>query len=181
MKPTPLYWMSSAAFAPDPTLLAVSPASAPAPRPQDPGLLPMQAAQSLPRSTGSGWLPPSFPTVAPTARSRTYQFTIPGQPRDVGEVRVTLEPASILIHDLKVTPTKRGDGLGAQLLETALRFGARAGRRIARLDADDDGSGKLLRWYQKAGFRFAGVGRAGRPAMRADIGKALEAIRHVQR
>ena len=143
----------------------------------------MRAAQSLagPTAFTDARRVPSRASHADVRTRQTFRFTIPGHPSRDGEVRVTLEPRGIWIHDLKVDPGLRGEGFGLDLLQSALRFGARAGKRLARLDADDVGSGKLLRWYEQAGFRISGVGRKGKPAMRADIGQALTAIRRRQR
>lgn len=141
----------------------------------------MRAAQSLAGPmVGSGLSWRSSPGQS-GCNQQTFSFTIPGHPSAEGEVRVTVEPRSILIHDLKVDQMLRGEGFGLELLQSALRFGSCVGKRIARLDADDGGSGKLLRWYERAGFRISGVGREGKPAMRADIGKALTAIGRLRR
>ncbi|MCC6554455.1 MAG: GNAT family N-acetyltransferase [Polyangiaceae bacterium] len=74
---------------------------------------------------------------------------------------------AVYIHDLQVLPRYRGSGLGAQLMAAALRIGAGWGRTRAWLEAADDGSGRLVRWYERLGFERAGPGAHGMPLMRA--------------
>jgi ribosomal protein S18 acetylase RimI-like enzyme len=106
--------------------------------------------------------------------SRIYRFSALQGEREAGEVRVRFaRPAAIFIHDLNVARPYRGRGLGVRLVDAALRFGARNHCTRARLEADDNGSGRLLRWYRGLGFRPAGMGTRGSPAMEADIGRAL--------
>ncbi len=103
-----------------------------------------------------------------------FSFTATIGGRDVGGVHVDLVgPSEIAIHDLAVARPFRGAGVGAALMRAALSLGARLGRTLARLEADDDGSGKLIRWYRGLGFEEAGTSARGRPAMQADIRRAL--------
>jgi GNAT superfamily N-acetyltransferase len=131
--------------------------------------LPARAARSpdAPRKPATRLRGPTGSGAGP------YRFTVEGRRGEMGEVRVRLDPGGILIHDLKVAPAYRGAGLGVALVRAALRFGASAGREVARLEADDDGSGRLLRWYHALGFKRAGWGPHGRPALEARVGPAL--------
>ncbi|MEM9458280.1 MAG: GNAT family N-acetyltransferase [Myxococcota bacterium] len=100
----------------------------------------------------------------------SYRFTIEGLGGEVGEVRVRLDPVGIYIHDLEVARSARGRGLGRVLLHAAVLFGARLGKGVAHLEADDDGSGRLLRWYRGLGFHGVGLGAQGKPALAMNIG-----------
>jgi GNAT superfamily N-acetyltransferase len=152
----------------------------------------MRARQSL---DGAGGAVAHAPRPPPVTRGRA-QMTLragatPAGPfrisaalghRDVGQVEVDLSGRSeIAIHDLVVAPPFRGAGLGAALVGAALRFGARAGRSRARLEADDDGSGRLVRWYRGLGFTPIGTSPRGLPTMQADIGRAISAPRPAPR
>lgn len=78
-------------------------------------------------------------------------------------------PAEILVTDLAVTPEHRGAGVGSALMHAAMRLGARLGRTHAVLEADDDGTGRLVRWYGRLGFRRAGLGPHGQPRLVAAL------------
>jgi GNAT superfamily N-acetyltransferase len=89
---------------------------------------------------------------------------------------VTVRPSgreALWISHLEVAPPERGRGLGVRLLDAALKLGARAGRRTACLEADDDGSGRLLRWYRGLGFALAGRSPEGRPLLSTDIHRSI--------
>jgi ribosomal protein S18 acetylase RimI-like enzyme len=160
-------------------------AALPAPPPvPPPALLPMRARQSLGDARGTTGLAagPARQEAGVTVRAGAsparpggpYRFTAVLGNRDVGQVEVDLAGrAEITIHDLAVAPPFRGAGLGAALVGAALRFGARAGRSRAWLEADDDGSGRLVRWYRSLGFTPIGTSPRGNPTLQADIRRAL--------
>lgn len=116
--------------------------------------------------------------AAPMSPNGPFLFTATVGDRNVGQVQVDLSGRSeIAIHDLAVAPAFRGAGLGTALVAAALRFGARAGRSRARLEADDDGSGRLIRWYRGLGFTPIGTSPRGLPTMQADLRRPLSAGR----
>lgn len=99
-----------------------------------------------------------------------YRFTAAVAGAAAGQVRVHLHgPAEILITDLAVTPKHRGAGVGGALMHAAMHLGARLGRTRAILEADDDGTGRLVRWYGRLGFRRAGLGSHGQPRLVASL------------
>ncbi len=44
-------------------------------------------------------------------------------------------------------------------------------RRELPPDAEDDGSGRLVQWYESQGFQRTGAGRDGMPAFEAEVGR----------
>lgn len=161
--------------APRPAPLPPSPAPCPTPRPPAPTPTPapacglrMHATAAL-APTRARFAPPSATRPALAARrvgADAWQLAVARGRRTLGGVGVDLDgPARIFLHDLKVEPAARGAGLGASLVAGALRLGRAAGRRIARLIADDDGSGRLLDWYGRLGFVASGRGGPRRPEL----------------
>ncbi|HEX8110041.1 MAG TPA: GNAT family N-acetyltransferase, partial [Kofleriaceae bacterium] len=73
------------------------------------------------------------------------------------------------LYNLRVEAEHRGRGGGEELVRAAAVAGERIGKRTLALEADDDGSGKLVRWYQSQGFRPAGETRDGKPAFEAPV------------
>jgi GNAT superfamily N-acetyltransferase len=142
-----------------------------------PPALRMAASASL-HTTSRGMLEPVAPGPARNwprlhkasgVHAGPHRLRLVGAQGELGGVSVSLEQGAIHIHDLELVPPVRGMGLGIALLDSALRFGAYRGARVARLEADDDGSGRLLRWYARLGFVQAGVSRDGHPLMQLDI------------
>ncbi|PTL83703.1 N-acetyltransferase [Vitiosangium sp. GDMCC 1.1324] len=139
------------------------------------GLPPMTAAQSLhppseperlgrPGGEPAPWLPMDILCETPDSEV-------------VGQVSVSPSgPGAILIQNLRVQEPHRGQGLGVWLVAEALRLGGRQGRGRAWLEADDNGSGRLLRWYRALGFRDIGQGAHGQPAMETSLARALPAV-----
>jgi ribosomal protein S18 acetylase RimI-like enzyme len=91
--------------------------------------------------------------------------------RAVGGADVLLEKGQARLYNLRVDDEHRGRGGGDELLRAAADASARVGRRTLELDAQDDGSGKLVEWYEQQGFRRTGVGRKGMPALEAEVGR----------
>jgi GNAT superfamily N-acetyltransferase len=136
----------------------------------------MTAAQSLsPPPPGTVFAP--FLRGASSDPAPTY-FVCEAASGPVGRVRVNPSgPKSIHIEDLSVREGHRGQGLGARLLGAALELGQRWGRGRVWLEAQDSGSGRLVAWYQRFGFRLSGRGPHGRPLLEAHTAWALPVIR----
>ncbi|AKJ00553.1 Hypothetical protein AA314_02179 [Archangium gephyra] len=96
----------------------------------------------------------------------------------LGRVRVSPSgPDAIHLSNLLVREPFRGRDLGGYLLAESLRLGARWGRPRAWLEADDQGSGRLLRWYRKLGFHPMGEGPHGRPRLEAHASRVMPRLR----
>ena len=91
--------------------------------------------------------------------------------RAVGQADVVLEKGQARLYNLEVDDEHRGRGGGDELLRAAADASARVGRRRLGLDAEDDGSGRLVDWYESQGFERAGVGRDGMAALEADVSR----------
>jgi ribosomal protein S18 acetylase RimI-like enzyme len=89
--------------------------------------------------------------------------------RAVGGADVVLEGSRTKLYNLHVDAEHRSRGGGEALVRAAAVASERIGKRTIALEADDDGSGKLLRWYQSQGFRSTGTDSAGRPALEANV------------
>ncbi|HWU90092.1 MAG TPA: GNAT family N-acetyltransferase [Kofleriaceae bacterium] len=87
----------------------------------------------------------------------------------VGAADVVLEGQRTKLYNLRVEAEHRGRGGGEELVRAAAAASERIGKRTLTLEADDDGSGKLVRWYQSQGFRPIGEGRDGKPAFEASV------------
>lgn len=94
--------------------------------------------------------------------------------RNVGSVMVHVGGgATALVTDLGVDTAHRSQGVGKALLASAAQTGMRFGKARVALTADDNGSGKLNRWYGGLGFARAGNDARGRPRMEAQAGRIL--------
>jgi ribosomal protein S18 acetylase RimI-like enzyme len=89
--------------------------------------------------------------------------------RAVGGADVVLEGQRAKLYNLRVEDEHRGRGGGEELVRAAAVASERIGKRTLALEADDDGSGKLVRWYQSQGFRPTGEGDGGKPALEAPV------------
>lgn len=89
--------------------------------------------------------------------------------RPVGAADVVLEQGDAKLYNLNIAEEHRGRGGGEKLLRAAADASARVGKRKLRLEAEDNGSGRLTRWYQSQGFQSVGQGRAGLPAFEARV------------
>jgi len=89
--------------------------------------------------------------------------------RAVGAADVVLDGPRAKLYNLRVEAEHRGRGGGEELVRAAAVASERIGKRTLALEADDDGSGKLLRWYHSQGFREAGEGDDGKPAFEAPV------------
>ena len=77
---------------------------------------------------------------------------------------------------MKVEASHRGQNIGGMLMASALRAGQQLGRSRVTLASQDDGSGRLTRWYQRMGFERAGINALGYPNLQATIGRVLASV-----
>ena len=125
------------------------------------------AAQAKPLPSGRGM----FQIKASEQGPGMQHLDLYERGRAVGGADVVLERGEARLYNLRVDDEHRGRGGGERLLKAAAEASARAGRRTLSLDAEDDGSGRLVEWYESQGFSRTGVGREGMPAFEADVGR----------
>ena len=89
--------------------------------------------------------------------------------RVVGAADVVVERQHAKLYNLRVDADHRGRGGGEALVRAAALASTQTGRPTLALEADDNGSGKLLDWYRSQGFRDAGSGTNGKPALSAPV------------
>lgn len=126
------------------------------PRPGAPGAPPQppRPAQAKPASPAP---PPqqggSFRVVTTNAAGGPRQIRIAAGGRDIGSLEV-LDAGrdAVRVVNLKVDPDQRGQGAGAHLMRAAASEGMRMGKTRVTLESQDNGSGKLTRWYERMGF-----------------------------
>jgi predicted GNAT family acetyltransferase len=109
-----------------------------------------------PPQQGSGF---RIQTSSPAGGPR--QIRIAAGSREIGSVEV-LDGGrdAVRVVNLKVDPDQRGQGAGAHLMRAAASEGMRMGKTRVTLESQDNGSGKLTRWY--AGMGFMPRGRSDR-------------------
>jgi GNAT acetyltransferase-like protein len=90
-------------------------------------------------------------TSSPPGGSR--QIRIASGNREIGSVEV-LDAGrdAVQVVNLKVDSDQRGHGAGVQLMRAAAFEGLRRGKSRVTLASQDNGSGKLTRWYEGMGF-----------------------------
>ena len=106
----------------------------------------------------------------------SYRLTAGAGGRPIGSVMVhARDRGSVEVTDLRVEPSHREHGIGKQLLASAARTGQRFGKAKVTLAAQDNGSGRLTRWYKGLGFSQVGVNQHGYPQLEAPISQVLGA------
>ena len=130
----------------------VAPPRAGAPgSPQQPGK-PAAPAQAKP-----GPQPPQpgngFRVLTANPPGGAHQIRIAAGGREIGSVEI-LDGGrdAVRVVNLKVDPDQRGQGAGAHLMRAAAVEGMRMGKTRVTLESQDNGSGKLTRWYEGMGF-----------------------------
>jgi ribosomal protein S18 acetylase RimI-like enzyme len=104
----------------------------------------------------------------------SYRLTAGPGGNPVGSLVVhTKRGATAEVTDLGVAPGHRDQGIGRQLLVSAARAGLRSGNSKLSLSAQDNGTGKLTRWYKDMGFQQVGVNGRGMPVLEAPISRLL--------
>lgn len=125
------------------------------PRPGAPGgpPLPVHPVQAKPGPQAAPQQGAGFRIVTTNAAGGPRQIRIAAGGREVGSLEV-LEAGrdAVRVVNLKVDPDQRGQGAGAQLMRAAASEGMRMGKTRVTLESQDNGSGKLTRWYERMGF-----------------------------
>jgi ribosomal protein S18 acetylase RimI-like enzyme len=104
----------------------------------------------------------------------SYRLTAGPGASPVGSLVVhTRRGAAAEVTDLGVAPGHRDRGIGRQLLVSAARAGLRSGNSKLSLSAQDNGTGRLTRWYKDLGFQQVGVNGRGMPVLEAPISRLL--------
>lgn len=82
-----------------------------------------------------------------------HQIRIAAGGREIGSVEL-LDGGrdAVRVVNLKVDPDQRGQGAGSHLMRAAAFEGMRMGKTRVTLESQDNGSGKLTRWYEGMGF-----------------------------
>ena len=122
--------------------------------------------------TASDRANPGLINVSPPTKAGqdSYQIVAGSGGQPIGSVIVHARGNSTIeVTDLKVEPSHRGQGLGGMLMASALQAGRQLGRSRVVLASQDDGSGRLTRWYQRMGFEHAGSNSFGCTKLEASI------------
>ena len=141
-----------AAPAAQPRVSPVAPPRSTAPgAPQQPGKpgTPAQAKPGpQPPQPGNGY---RIVTASPPGGA--HQIRIAAGGREIGSVEL-LDGGrdAVRVVNLKVDTDQRGQGAGSHLMRAAAFEGMRMGKTRVTLESQDNGSGKLTRWYQGMGF-----------------------------
>jgi ribosomal protein S18 acetylase RimI-like enzyme len=94
--------------------------------------------------------------------------------REIGSVMVRAgDRATAEVTDLGVDAAHREHGVGKMLLASAARAGLQMGRSKVALAAQDDGSGRLTRWYKQMGFAQVGAHPKGFPRLEAPASRLI--------
>jgi ribosomal protein S18 acetylase RimI-like enzyme len=109
---------------------------------------------------------------APVGKDR-FRVTAASDGRTVGSAMVHTGGPAARVTDLGVDTPWRDRGIGVKLLTSAAQTGLRAGSHKLVLEAQDNGSGKLTRWYRQIGFQQVGVDGLGHPKMEIPIARLL--------
>lgn len=90
------------------------------------------------------------------------QLSVLHEGRQIGKVDVLPSGRDMAkVYNLEVDAAYRGQGAGDILLRAAGRAGASMGKARIGLESQDNGSGRLTRWYRSEGFHQVGVSDRG--------------------
>jgi len=131
---------------------AVRPVAPPRPSPVAPPR-PAQPAQAKPAPQAPQPQGGGFRIVSTNTPAGPHQIRIAAGGREIGSVEV-LDAGrdAVRVVNLKVDPDQRGNGAGAHLIRAVASEGMRMGKTRVTLESQDNGSGKLTRWYERMGF-----------------------------
>ncbi len=125
------------------------------PRPGAPGGPPLPAHPAQAKPGPQAPQPPQggFRVMTSHNSGGPHQIRIAAAGREVGSLEM-LDAGrdAVRVVNLKVDPDQRGQGAGAQLMRAAAAEGMRMGKTRVTLESQDNGSGKLTRWYEGMGF-----------------------------
>ncbi|HEX7181646.1 MAG TPA: GNAT family N-acetyltransferase [Thermoanaerobaculia bacterium] len=142
---------TSAPAAVKPTVTQAKPGGPPAP------------SQASPRS--------SFHIATTSVSDSARQIRISANGQRVGSVEVRVAGQdSVKVLNLEVDTSHRKQGAGIQLMRAAVTEGVRMGRSRVTLESQDNGTGKLTRWYQRMGFQPRGRSDRGMVVLEAPAG-----------
>jgi ribosomal protein S18 acetylase RimI-like enzyme len=114
--------------------------------------------------------------LVPTGTS-SFRLAANVEGRSVGSVMVHAGPkAAVEVTDLGVASSYREQGIGKMLLASAARTGRLLGKSRVSLAAQDNGSGRLNRWYREMGFTQAGLNSRGHIEFEAPISRLDRSI-----
>lgn len=109
-----------------------------------------------------------------------WRLTASAAGQEIGGVELQASGVgSAEIANLRVDQPHRGRGVGAQLMASARQAGQALGLSNLRVTADDDGSGRLKRWYGRMGFAQSGADQAGRAVLETRIGGPAQGLSRV--
>jgi ribosomal protein S18 acetylase RimI-like enzyme len=155
---------------------AVRPVAPPRPSP----VAPPRPAQAKPGPQAPQ--PPQaagFRIVTSHTSGGPHQIRIAAAGREVGSLEV-LDAGrdAVRVVNLKVDPDQRGQGAGAQLMRAAAAEGMRMGKTRVTLESQDNGSGKLTRWYERMGFTPRGRSDRGMVVMETSAATLQSRLGH---
>jgi ribosomal protein S18 acetylase RimI-like enzyme len=120
---------------------------------------------------------PARVSEATSLGNGSHQVTAARDGRPAGSVKLHERGGGVIeVTDLKADAAHRGSGIGRRLLDSALQAGSRLGGQTVKLNADDNGSGRLVNWYKQMGFRRTGENARGEPSLEASINRVLGAV-----
>ena len=141
--------------APNNAPVRVSPVAPP--RAGAPGAAQQPGRPGTPAQAKPGPQPPQqgsgFRIVTAKPPGGAHQIRIAAGGREIGSVEL-LDGGrdAVRVVNLKVDPDQRGQGAGAHLMRAAAFEGMRMGKTRVTLESQDNGTGKLTRWYERMGF-----------------------------
>jgi hypothetical protein len=105
-----------------------------------------------------------------SGRSSIQSFAVHEQGQPIGKVDIrSAGPKTMEFFNLAVEPRFRKQGWGKHLIGMALQAGTVQGKTLVQLESQDNGSGRLTRWYGKMGFNRVGTSERMLPVMAAPI------------
>lgn len=136
---------------------AVRPVAPPRPSPVAPPVASPRPGQSAAQAKPGPQAPQppqgGFRVLTSHNSGGPHQIRIAAAGREIGSLEM-LDAGrdAVRVVNLKVDPDQRGQGAGAQLMRAAAAEGMRMGKARVTLESQDNGSGKLTRWYEGMGF-----------------------------
>lgn len=133
-----------------------SPPSAPPARTLAPHVQAAQAAVQA-KVARPGATVQAFQVSTAHLGSEARQIRLAAGGQSVGSVEVRVaDRDAVKVMNLEVAPDHRKQGAGIQLMKAAANEGLRMGRSRITLESQDNGTGKLTRWYERMGFQPRG-------------------------
>jgi ribosomal protein S18 acetylase RimI-like enzyme len=108
--------------------------------------------------------------------SQGSKFVARAEGAEVGSVELRQKGGAVELVNLGVDAQHRKAGVGKQLIAQALSAGLGGGKGLVTLESQDDGSGKLTRWYESMGFTRVGTSDRRLAVMQAPISTVRAAV-----